>query len=56
LAARITSACRCCGRQIGLAVTSDLEIQPDSAAEGVLLFMPSVDWGNLSGPNIIPDY
>jgi hypothetical protein len=37
-------------------VTSELDITPEPGAEDVLLFVPSVDWNNLSAPNIVPDY
>jgi hypothetical protein len=37
-------------------VTSELDIKTEPGEEGVLLFVPSVDWCNLSAPNIVPDY
>ena len=56
LASRIESVCACCETPIRLAVTSDLEVEPDYEVEGLLLFAPSVDWNRLSAPTIVPDY
>jgi hypothetical protein len=52
----VRSACHCCGEAIELTVDSEAEVDPDSAPEGILLFVPAVDWERLSAPTIVPDY
>jgi len=37
-------------------VSGGLEEIEELQGGGVMLFTPTVDWGNLSAPTIIPDY
>jgi hypothetical protein len=56
LSVKIDSGCAHCGQKLHLTLNSELEWSIQEQDAHPLVFEPDVDFGHLSGSNIIPDY
>jgi len=56
ISATIDTTCGHCGREMRIAVDSDMNAEVQSKGADPLVFMPDVDWQAFSEPNIIGTY